>query len=164
MSEAAPLPALVLSAITVVGTICTEVAFIINSSFCANTLFSFSSSPIALTAYGVAAPPIPKRLHDKFIAKFSLATSLSVLNSRLDKGFKAFEAVRDKPLFSASRESPIHTAYMQKSVTAIVSDLSAPFSSAGSTPSGEINVSAVSEIKNIHVKIAFINYVYELNF
>lgn len=110
ISKAAPLPALARRAITVVGKICMLVALIINSKICALLFFSVSKAFIALTAKGVAAPPIPKRLQETFIATFSIAVLFSVLKIFLATGVIIFDAARVIPAFSATFESPIQTA------------------------------------------------------
>ena len=156
VSNAAALPALVLSAITVDGIICIEVAFITNKSFWARSFPSFSSSPMALTAYGVAAPPMPKRLQERFIARFSDAASFSVLKSLRESGFSARAACFESPLFSARRETPIHTAYMQKRVSAIFAERSAPPRREERSLSGAIIAITASEAIKITEKMTFI--------
>ena len=112
-------------------------------------MFSFSHSPIAFTANGVEAPA-PKRSHVKFIAAASQALSLLVLNALLHSGFKSAAVFLVIPQSSATAASPIHTAYMQNSVSETSAAVRAP-------PIRELKKSCGATMAKIaaeHIKIA----------
>ena len=68
-------------AITVEGTICTDVALIINNRLRPNMLPSPSNAFIAFTPKGVAAPPRPSTLQVTFIAAYCAPNALLVLKN-----------------------------------------------------------------------------------
>lgn len=100
---------------------------------------------------------MPKRLQDKFIATFSSAASLSVLKILRESGFKPLAASLENPLFSARRESPIHTAYMQNKVSAVAAAFSPPPKSVDNSLSGATIVMTTIDNRKTAVKIAFID-------
>lgn len=85
---------------------------------------------------GVAAPPAPKRLAEKFIAIYFLVSSDSLGKNFLVMGERIFAIFCDKPDFSIRAIIPDHKTYTAKSEIARLSALSPPDKSDDKISSG----------------------------
>ena len=162
--EGAALPAAVRSAMTDVGTICSEAAFNVKSTASAySRLFSPmcvapSRSCAARTPYGVASAPMPRRFAEIFMHTLSANRGSSDLKSRFTGRRNSLESAEVTPDFSHKADKPQNTAYEERSARQSADEEDAADSSAGRNSCGAAKSKSAAETIKTAANKTFINY------